>query len=239
MIVSVAITAVASHSMGKAVRLSKEQSVLQAPSSVDWREKGVVTPVHNQGEVSSSLLFGFLDALESHYAIEHQDHLEYASAAELIDCCGQDAHFVGNIYACVQKLGGLCSNSTYVRKPGTCNKDSCTPMFTFKHEVQVLRGSERALQAAVTAQPVMVTVDASDADFRVYRGGVLTDAKCSSTRLDHSMLAVGFGETSDGVNYWILKNSWGASWGEHGYLLLAKDHGNMCGVASEATFPGA
>lgn len=100
----------------------------------------------------------------------------------------------------------------------------------------VERGNETALQVALVKQPVATIVDASLASFQVYTSGVYYDPNCSSTHLDHMMLIVGYG-TMDGRDYWLVKNSWGSQWGMGGYMMMARNRGNNCGIASYASYP--
>ncbi|KAI0233450.1 Digestive cysteine proteinase 2 [Lamellibrachia satsuma] len=102
---------------------------------------------------------------------------------------------------------------------------------------RVVEQSEAALrQAVATVGPIAVVVDASRSSFRYYKAGVFSDSSCSKTSPNHAMLIVGYG-THKGKKYWLLKNSWGTSWGLDGYMMLARDSGNMCGVASYASYP--
>ena len=180
------------------------------PASVDWRKKGVVTPVRQQGEQGLSALFAFLDGLESFYAIQNHNTLKLASEQELMDCCGsRTGEILDDVYTCVLNMSGLCAKGDYKPEEGRCRNSTCKPVFTFKHELHVLRGSERALEAAVVTQPIIVAIDASHLSFMDYKSGVLVDPACSQTQVDHAMLLVGYGQTNDGVKYWILKNSWG------------------------------
>jgi C1A family cysteine protease len=96
---------------------------------------------------------------------------------------------------------------------------------------------EKALQQAVSLQPVSVAIEADQTSFQFYSSGVLT-ASCGNN-LDHGVLAVGYG-TLNGVDYWKIKNSWGANWGQNGYILLArnvKSTSGQCGLATEPSYP--
>lgn len=105
---------------------------------------------------------------------------------------------------------------------------------------QVPANSEAALLLAVANQPVSVSIDASGSAFQFYSSGIFTGA--CGTGLDHGVTAVGYGTSSDGTKYWLVKNSWGTSWGEEGYIIMQRDieaKEGLCGIAMDSSYPTA
>ena len=178
---------------------------LSIPREFDWRTKGVVPPVKNQGEIGEAVVIAAVSAVESYYAIE-SGKLVQLSEAEAADCCSTG--FIDYIFMCFARIGGLCSEASYPKRRGACYSKSCTPVAKVTGEVKVQSGNETALQIAVLKRPVLVGVDASHVSFQMYVGGVYSEPSCSSVVLDHAMLVVGYGTTA-GVDYWICQNSWG------------------------------
>lgn len=98
-------------------------------------------------------------------------------------------------------------------------------------------GDERALQEAVaTIGPISVSIDASEQTFQFYANGIYDNPLCSSENLGHAVLLVGYG-TENGLDYWLIKNSWGTEWGNDGYVKIARNKNNLCGISTQASYP--
>merc|ERR1712113_610450 len=132
---------------------------------------------------------------------------------------------------------GICSEESYPYTSGggvtgSCKK-TCTPIVTITGHTDVPSGDEASLKAAVSKQPVSVAIEADKSAFQLYKGGVLDNSACGK-KLDHGVLVVGYG--SDGKDYWKVKNSWGASWGEEVYIRMIRNK-NQCGIAQQPSYP--
>jgi len=131
-------------------------------------------------------------------------------------------------------------NSTY---PYTGTSSSCqyqssqSAGYVTNYNI-IASGSEAALQQAVALiGPVSVGIDAGLPSFQLYKSGVYSPAYCSPYNINHAVLVVGYGTTSSNQKYWWIKNSWGTGWGIKGYMMMARDANNTCGVATQASFP--
>lgn len=222
------------------------------PSSIDWRKKGAVTSVKDQGQCGSCWAFSSTAATEGAWAIA-TGNLVDLSEQELVDCA---AGFEYGSHGCSggQMDGGfkfviengLCTAAEYPYVSGTTKtEDSCkssTCLSDVKNSAascsDVTPNNEMVLKTAVSKQPVAVAIEADTKYFQFYSGGVLDSAECG-TKLDHGVMIAGYGE-EDGKKYWLVKNSWSASWGEDGYVKIGRSDSTntngICGIAMSPSF---
>lgn len=208
--------------------------------AVDWVAKGGVTPVKNQGQCGSCWAFSTTGSVEGAYFVASGE-LVSLSEEELVQCDDVDSGCQGGLMDSGFKFveeQGLCKESDYPYTSGTGDRGSCKKGCSAAVEVtsfqDVPGGDEDALLQAVAQQPVSVAIEADKSAFQLYSGGVLDSDACGQ-QLDHGVLAVGFG-SDGGKQYWKVKNSWGSSWGEGGYIRMVRGK-NMCGIASQASYP--
>lgn len=144
------------------------------------------------------------------------------------------------------KVSGILTEKSYpyaghdeaCRRPRPRHPLSMKPGVTVAGFVRIPAGNELKLQEAIaTAGPVVVCIDASQDSFQFYKSGIYSEPLCQTHNPDHAVLVVGYGTDEFQQDYYIIKNSWGKSWGEHGYMRIARNHANHCGVASDASFP--
>jgi C1A family cysteine protease len=202
--------------------------------SVDWRQHGAVTPVKNQGQCGSCWSFSTTGSVEGANAIAN-GKLVSLSEQQLVDCSrsfgnqGCNGGLMDNAFKYIMSNGGLDTEQDYpyTAQDGTCNKQK-----EAKHVVgisgyqDVPQDNEDQLAAAVAKGPVSVAIEADQQGFQMYHSGVF-DGNCGHN-LDHGVLVVGY--TDD---YWIVKNSWGASWGDKGFIMMKRgvSKQGICGIA--------
>jgi len=219
------------------------------PASVDWTTKGgAVSAVKDQGQCGSCWSFSTTGALEG----AHFNKLGKAvslSEQHLVDCdtprnggsdLGCNGGLMDSAFTWVKKNGGIATEVDYpyfsgtTKSNGAC-QDSKVAKVTAATPVSytdVQTNSDAAMMSALAQQPVSVAIEADQAAFQLYKSGVFT-ASCG-TNLDHGVLAVGYG-TLNGQDYYKVKNSWGTTWGDNGYILLARgvtQKQGQCGILS-------
>lgn len=210
-----------------------------AADSIDWVEKGGVNSVKNQQQCGSCWAFSTVAAVEGAYFVSSGTLLSL-SEQELVSCDkgddGCNGGLMDNAFKFLETTG-LCTEAEYPYtagggKRGECQK-SCTPQVKVTSFVDVPSGKEDKLKQALTQQPVSVAIDAEGFHFQAYSGGVFD--KCAGTQLDHGVAAVGYG-TDGGKPYWKVRNSWGSTWGEKGYIRMIRGK-DECGIAKQASYP--
>ncbi|XP_042910064.1 cathepsin L-like peptidase [Parasteatoda tepidariorum] len=222
-----------------------EPSNAYIPDEVDWREQGLVTPVKDQGDCGSCWAFSTTGSLEGQHK-KKTGQLISLSEQNLVDCTwvyennGCNGGWMDNAFKYIQDNLGIDTEVSY---PYTANASlNCL----FKKEnvganctgyVDIGSGDEESLKKAVaTVGPISVAIDASQPSFHSYQSGIYDEEFCSTSELDHAVLVVGYG-TENGLDYWLVKNSWGTSWGMNGYIKMSRNRDNQCGIATKASFP--
>ena len=215
-----------------------------APTSIDWRTKGAVTTVKDQGQCGSCWTFSSTGAMEGAWAIAKGQLIDLAEQ-ELVDCAGlkygsmgcNGGQMEGAFKFIIENGQCAASSYPYTAKDGTCHSCSAVAHATSCYDVKP--NDQLSLKAAVAKQPVAVAIEADTKYFQSYSGGVLTSSSCG-TSLDHGVLAVGYGE-ENGQKYWLVKNSWGTSWGDQGYVKIGRSESTndagICGIAMDPSFP--
>jgi len=226
------------------------ESSSSVPSSIDWVAKGAVTGVKNQGQCGGCWAFSTTGAVEG---------INYITTGKLVSLSEQELVSCASSYGNQGCNGGLMTDGfDYLKDKGDSSEadypytssggtaPSCSSAKqglngiskgAITGHVNVQANSEAALQSAVSQQPVSVAIEADQSAFQFYSSGVF-DSTCGSN-VDHGVLLVGYG-TDGGQDYWKVKNSWGTTWGEDGYIRMVRNvdsSSGQCGIASMASYP--
>jgi len=234
------------------------------PAEVDWRSTNnpastqAVTSVKDQGSCGSCWSFGGAAAFESAMCLDgQQDCSSWSGASEqqLVDCGGKDNTALGPYYdmACnggwidnalyyIQTTGYIDGYDNYpyvsgsTKQAGNCVASSDNSVGSISNCGATTKNSESELTTALAqVGAIGIAIDAGGIGFQLYSGGVYVSNSCSSTRLNHAVTAVGYGNM-DSQDYFTVKNSWGTAWGDNGYILMAANRNNQCGVAATPAY---
>ncbi|GAB2210419.1 hypothetical protein Droror1_Dr00015685 [Drosera rotundifolia] len=229
---------------GKASNEFTYRDMVDLPKSIDWRKKGAVAPVKNQGSCGSCWAFSTVAAVEGINQIV-TGNLTTLSEQELIDCdttynSGCSGGLMDYAFAYIMSNGGLRKEDDYpyIMEEGTCeDTKEVADMVSIDDYHDVPANDEQSLLKALANQPISIAIEASGRDLQFYNGGVF-DGHCG-TELDHGVAAIGYGSTK-GTDYIIVKNSWGPKWGEKGYIRMKRNTGKpegLCGINKMASYP--
>ncbi|XP_053205499.1 procathepsin L-like [Panonychus citri] len=211
--------------------------------SLDWRDSGFVARVKNQGLCGSCWAFSVIAAIESSTAIARNRSVEELSEQNLIDCSKKNYGCKGGrldlAFQFVLDNGGVDTESSYPYEGdtiGECRFNSSTVGAAIQSYRSILPKAEDDLLDAATNHVVSAAIQVTQG-FQLYSGGIFDDPTCSNNEedLNHAIAIIGFG-SSGGQDWWLIKNSWGPTWGENGYGRIARGK-NTCGIAFNAIYP--
>jgi len=216
--------------------------ILDIPSSLDWRTIGAVTPVKDDGECPGSCwAFSATGAMEGAWFVKTKE-LVSLSEQNLIDCTvplgnmGCNGGFMETAFQYVISNKGIDTEASYAYNAtdnGSCHYNPKNKGATFSKYINIISGNETDLLIATSKVPVSVAIDASQTSFQFYKSGIYYEPACSE--VDDGLLCVGYG-TEQGMDFWIVKNEIGTGWGEEGYIRMARNRNNNCGIATESTY---
>lgn len=225
---------------------------IEVPDSLDWRTvPGRVSNVKNQGQCGSCWAFastGALEGQENPRANLTGDKSQVVELSEqnLVDCVKEDygcqGGFMKDAFEFIKSEGGIDDEKSYPYEGATkkCRFNKDKVAFSDAGAAILPTGDEQKLKEVVAKfGPVAVAIDAGSIWFQFYHKGVYYNKHCHNKQeeLDHGVLVVGYGTDPKKGDYWLVKNSWGPHWGENGYIKMARNKNNNCGIATVATIP--
>ncbi|VDI41108.1 cathepsin L [Mytilus galloprovincialis] len=217
---------------------------VEIPNEVDWREKGYVTPVKNQGSCGSCWAFSAVGSLEGQH-FRKTGKLVSLSEQNLMDCSSKYGNKGCNggrltpSFQYVKDNKGIDTENgyPYEGKVGNCRYTKSNIGASITGYTGIRNGDENQLKEAVaTVGPVSACIYV-DQNFKLYKRGVFNNPSCKSYTTNHCILVVGYGTQSSDDDYWLVKNSWATTWGMDGYILMSRNRNDQCGIATNAMYP--
>lgn len=228
-------------------------NVFQAKARLDWRDRGAVTAVKNQGSCGSCWAFSTTGSIESQMKIKF-NRLVSLSEQNLVDCSynynnnGCGGGLMNNAFQYIIDNGGIDDSKSYpylsigdseYSPRRQCRYNPRNAVATVTGYRTIRSGSEKDLTQAVTQiGPIAVAMHSTES-FQHYKSGYFYERNCpnDAQSINHAVLVVGYGTDPKYGKYYIVKNSWATTWGEHGFAKMARDRNNNCGIATLASYP--
>ncbi|XP_038633549.1 procathepsin L-like isoform X2 [Scyliorhinus canicula] len=210
---------------------------------VDWRVKGYVTPVKDEGRCGSCWAFSTTGAIEGQL-FHATKKLIPLSEQNLVDCSGIYGNngcaggSMTNAFEYVMRNEGIntAADYPYTATDGKCNFSNKKRVATIRHYIRVRRSSKHLKEAVRRIGPIAVAIDSSGIRFQLYKDGIYANPNCNNYEPNHEALVVGYGRERRS-KYWLVKNSWGTGWGEKGYIKMVKGVKRDCGITRYASYP--
>lgn len=223
----------------KDIRSSISTKITDIPDSFDWRDKGVVNPIKDQADCGSCWAFSAISTSESAYSIATGVLYQF-SEQDLIDCSplfGCSGGWPTDALSFIMEVqyGQFMTEQDYPYRAldCACQLDYSKLVGKITSIQKVSEGDENDLKEKVATYGVAsVCIAAGNTPFMSYAGGILDNDSCSD-EIDHAVAVIGYGSENE-VDYWIVRNSWGTSWGEDGYVRMVRNKNNQCSIASVA-----
>jgi cathepsin L len=222
--------------------IREKRQAISLPTTVDWRTKNVLTPVKNQGQCGCCWAFAATGALEPAIAMKTKTAPVSLSEQELVDCSAQECQggYMDQAYSHIQQKKGICRTTNYPgysAKRNTCARTSSSIISANVVSWVWVADDELSLQKAVAQRPVTSALVVKSS-LHTYKGGIYYEPTCNEApgEVNHGVVVVGYG-TENGEDYWLIKNSWGPTWGDNGYFKLARNRGNNCLIAKYPLYP--
>ncbi|KAK0578869.1 hypothetical protein LWI29_017543 [Acer saccharum] len=215
----------------------------EVPESFDWRDQGAVTDIKYQGSCGCCWAFSALAAIESALKIKNGQLLDL-SEQQLVDCdtnnYGCNGGIMDTAFKYIIENKGVAAETSYPyqESDGTCDQQKTTNTAAqITGYEDVTSNNEQQLKIAVHQQPVSIAISVGE-EFKSYGGGIF-NGNCGN-RLNHAVTLVGYGQIEEGTKYWLIKNSWGTSWGENGYMRILRESSDPqghCQLAAKPSYP--